>query len=274
MSARPPRPRWLALLLVGAALAAPAGAEPPPEGTCPALTAQPGAGVGEDAVLTRIPEGATVAHDSLLALRHLLPDEVWQLRHAFFHDGMRLEIGACHRRYPTADVLRAGDRAVRGKGEARRRREPARLRRRPALPAGDDRPAGARRRHALGLEPGEALPRRGPDGEVPAGRLPEPHGRRADLRGLVLPAAVARARRSRRHRLHDPRRRREPVDLRRPLRRARGRPLPRLAPDPLARGGDAVHEPGPDLRLRTHACGRSAARRRPGSTASSRRATA
>lgn len=96
------RARWLAPLLAGAALAAPAAGEPPPEGTCPALTAQPGAGAGEDAVLTRIPEGATVAHDSLLALRHLLPEEVWQLRHAFFHDGMRLEIGACHRRYPTA----------------------------------------------------------------------------------------------------------------------------------------------------------------------------
>jgi hypothetical protein len=103
MSVRTRRPHWLGFLLMGAALAAPADAEPPPEGSCPALTAQPGASVGEDAVLTRIPEGATVAYDSLLALRHLLPEEVWQLRHAFFHDGMRLEIGACHRRYPTAE---------------------------------------------------------------------------------------------------------------------------------------------------------------------------
>ena len=102
MSPRLLRMRWLAAWLASAALAAPAAAEPPPEGTCPALTATPGAGPGEDAVMMRLPEGATVEHASLLALRHLLPEEIWQLRHAFFHDGMRLEIGPCHRRYPTA----------------------------------------------------------------------------------------------------------------------------------------------------------------------------
>jgi hypothetical protein len=91
------------MLLAGAALAAPADGRPPPEGTCPALTAQPGAGVAEDATPMRLPEGVAVEHDALLALRHLLPEEVWQLRHAFFHDGMRMEIGACHRRYPTAE---------------------------------------------------------------------------------------------------------------------------------------------------------------------------
>jgi hypothetical protein len=101
MPPAPPGPRWLATLLAGAALASPAAAEPPPEGTCPALYAMPGASPGEDAALTRLPEGALVEHNALLALRHLLPEEVWQLRHAFFFDGMRLEIGACHRRYPT-----------------------------------------------------------------------------------------------------------------------------------------------------------------------------
>ncbi len=117
MSARCLRPRWLATLLASAALAAPAAAEPPPDGTCPALTAQPGAGPGEDAVLTRIPEGATVAHDSLLALRQLLPEEVWQLRHAFFHEGMRLEIGACHRRYPTAEFYAQATEQFAGKAK-------------------------------------------------------------------------------------------------------------------------------------------------------------
>ncbi len=102
MPSRHRRSLRFATLLASAALATPAAGVPPPEGTCPAITAQPGSGAGEDAVLTRIPEGATVAHDSLLALRHLLPEEIWQLRHAFFHDGMRLEIGPCHRRYPTA----------------------------------------------------------------------------------------------------------------------------------------------------------------------------
>ena len=117
MPSRYLRQRWLATLLAGAALSAPAGAEPPPEGTCPAITGQPGAGVGEDAVLTRIPEGATVAHDSLLALRQLLPEEVWQLRHAFFHEGMRLEIGACHRRYPTSDLYAQATEQFAGKAK-------------------------------------------------------------------------------------------------------------------------------------------------------------
>ena len=103
----PPGPRWLATLLAAAALASSAAGEPPPEGTCPALNAAPRAGVAEDASPTRIPEGALVEHASLLALRHLLPDEVWQLRHAFFHDGMQLVIGPCHRRYPTADFYAA-----------------------------------------------------------------------------------------------------------------------------------------------------------------------
>ena len=110
-----PGPRWLASLLAAAALASPAAGEPPPEGTCPALTAKPGDGVAEDAAPTRIPEGAVVAHDSLLALRHLLPEEVWQLRHAFFHDGMRLVIGPCHRRYPTADFYAAATEKFAGK---------------------------------------------------------------------------------------------------------------------------------------------------------------
>jgi hypothetical protein len=95
--------RWLLSCLAAGSIAAPALAAPPPEGRCPALNAEPGAGPAEDATPTRLPEGAVVPWASLLALRHLLPDEVWQLRHAFFHEGMRLEIGPCHRRYPTAD---------------------------------------------------------------------------------------------------------------------------------------------------------------------------
>ena len=111
----PPGPRWLATLLAGAALASPAAGAPPPEGTCPAISAQPGAGVAEDASPTRLPEGALLLHDDLLALRHLLPEEVWQLRHAFFYDGMRLEIGPCHRRYPTADFYAAATERFAGK---------------------------------------------------------------------------------------------------------------------------------------------------------------
>ena len=108
-------PRWLATLLAGAALAAPAAGAPPAEGTCPALNARPGGGVAEDAAPTRIPEGVRVGHDALIALRSLLPDEVWQLRHAFFFDGMQLEIGSCHRRYPTADFYAAATEKYSGK---------------------------------------------------------------------------------------------------------------------------------------------------------------
>ena len=107
--------RWLAMPLAAAALAAPAAGAPPPEGTCPALYGAPGASVAEDATITRLPEGALVEHNALLALRHLLPDEVWQLRHAFFFDGMRLEIGACHRVYPTADFYAAASEKFAGK---------------------------------------------------------------------------------------------------------------------------------------------------------------
>jgi hypothetical protein len=108
-------PRWLATLLAGAALAAPAAGAPPPEGTCPALNARPGGGVAEDATPTRMPEGVLVPHAALIALRHLLPEEIWQLRHAFFFDGMRLEIGACHRRYPTSDFYAAATEQFAGK---------------------------------------------------------------------------------------------------------------------------------------------------------------
>jgi hypothetical protein len=41
-----------------------------------------------------------VEFDGVPALRDLLPDEIWSNRHVFFYDGMRMEIGACHRRYP------------------------------------------------------------------------------------------------------------------------------------------------------------------------------
>jgi hypothetical protein len=38
--------------------------------------------------------------DRLLMLRRLLPSVVWQHREAFFFEGMQMEIGGCHRRYP------------------------------------------------------------------------------------------------------------------------------------------------------------------------------
>ena len=34
----------------------------------------------------------------------LLPAEVWRNREVFFHDGMRMEVGPCHRRYPVGEA--------------------------------------------------------------------------------------------------------------------------------------------------------------------------
>ncbi len=41
-----------------------------------------------------------LARADVLRLAPLLPPEVWRHRDLFFHDGMKLVIGACHRRYP------------------------------------------------------------------------------------------------------------------------------------------------------------------------------
>ena len=269
-------PRWLATLLAGAALASPAAAAgaPPPEGTCPALNARPGAGVAEDAAPTRMPEGALVGHDALLALRHLLPEEVWQLRHAFFFDGMRLEIGACHRRYPTADFYAAATEQFAGKArldaDGNLHGYVAGLPFPPATidPAAPD----AAARWAWNFE--KRYRGAGPDRPLPPDRLPEPHGRHPGLRGLVLLAPVARARRSRGERLHDSRRRREPLDRRRPLRPSRWTP----ATSPGTRSARPRRRRSTRIPTRPSStsprCGRCAARRPPGSTASSRPAIA
>jgi hypothetical protein len=50
----------------------------------------------------RLREGMVLRHGDVLALRALIPEEIWRTREVFFHEGMRMEIGACHRRYQTA----------------------------------------------------------------------------------------------------------------------------------------------------------------------------
>jgi hypothetical protein len=74
----------------------------PPEDDCPLLGGVPGGALGEDAVPTLLREGMMLHVSDLLMLRELLPDEVWRNRDQFFHDGMRMLIGPCHRRYPVA----------------------------------------------------------------------------------------------------------------------------------------------------------------------------
>jgi hypothetical protein len=93
-------PLCLAAALALAAGAAPAA--PPPEGQCPRLApaaGQPGS-VPEDALGSVLREGDVVRLGDLRRLEALLPPEVWAQREAFFFEGMRMEIGACHRRFP------------------------------------------------------------------------------------------------------------------------------------------------------------------------------
>ncbi|MEE8581067.1 MAG: DUF1329 domain-containing protein [Myxococcota bacterium] len=97
----PPEMRIPASLLLALLLAAlPSGAGPPEEGECPTVSAIPtGAPQGTDARPIALKEGMVLRQQDLLALQSLLPREIWQHREAFFYEGMRLEIGACHRRY-------------------------------------------------------------------------------------------------------------------------------------------------------------------------------
>ena len=96
----------VASLFTLSALAAPAVAKPPDEGECPSVTgasSQEGEPDLVDAVPVALAEGMLLDQDDLLVLRQLVPPKIWQHREVFFHEGMRMEIGPCHRRYPVAD---------------------------------------------------------------------------------------------------------------------------------------------------------------------------
>ncbi len=78
-------------------------AEPPTEGECPSVVGAPTPLEGKglvDAPPILLKEGMLIEADRLLMLRRLLPSVVWQHREAFFFEGMQMEIGGCHRRYP------------------------------------------------------------------------------------------------------------------------------------------------------------------------------
>ncbi len=92
------------LILAATVLAAPAwGLELPPEGRCPDFTGAPTTPGEVDAGTPLVKEGAVLRLNDLLQLKQLLPEEVWNYREAFLHEGMRMTIGFCHRRYPTAE---------------------------------------------------------------------------------------------------------------------------------------------------------------------------
>ena len=93
----------LAALLVGS----PSHSELPPEGRCPDFSGASGEGSFEDSGVPMLQEGGILGLRDLLALESLLPPEVWTYREAFFYEGMRMELGFCHRRYPTATFYAA-----------------------------------------------------------------------------------------------------------------------------------------------------------------------
>jgi hypothetical protein len=98
-------------------VAAVARADLPPEGRCPDASGGLGAGTGEDSGPPLVQQGGVLTLQDLLALRELLPEEVWTHREAFFYEGMRMEIGACHRRYPASAFYRRATQSF--AGEAR-----------------------------------------------------------------------------------------------------------------------------------------------------------
>ncbi len=96
-------------------LASPGRAVLPPEDQCPTLSGTPWSGPTRDAAAIRIREGMLLGYEDVLLLGKLLPVEVWRNRDVFFHDGMRLEIGPCHRRYPTPAFFTEATRRFAGK---------------------------------------------------------------------------------------------------------------------------------------------------------------
>ncbi|CAG1006357.1 hypothetical protein MYXO_03468 [Myxococcaceae bacterium] len=77
-----------------------ARAELPPEHVCPTLGTGTSEAPSEDARATLVAEGDRLGLTDLGRIRTLLPDEVWQHRGVFFFEGMWMQVGPCHRRYP------------------------------------------------------------------------------------------------------------------------------------------------------------------------------
>jgi hypothetical protein len=72
----------------------------PAENDCPTLSPAAKKGEESDAGAVQLHEGMILTADQLLLLQKLIPTEIWSHREIFFHEGMRLAIGPCHRRYP------------------------------------------------------------------------------------------------------------------------------------------------------------------------------
>jgi hypothetical protein len=79
----------------------------PPENECPTLSPEAKKGEESDAGPIQIHEGMILTADQMLLLKRLIPPEIWSHREIFFHEGMRLAIGPCHRRYPAPGFFEA-----------------------------------------------------------------------------------------------------------------------------------------------------------------------
>ncbi|MCZ6783505.1 MAG: DUF1329 domain-containing protein [Proteobacteria bacterium] len=66
----------------------------------------PAEGPPVDAIPLVLKEGMVLLKEDLMILRQLIPSELWRHREVFFHEGMRMVVGGCHRRYPTAGFYR------------------------------------------------------------------------------------------------------------------------------------------------------------------------
>lgn len=103
----------VSLVGFGDAAARAAATDLPREHACPAI-AGPSA---PDAAPVRLREGMVLARAEVLRLSQLLPAEVWRHRDVFFPDGMKMVIGACHRRYPPPRTYRAATDHFAGRAE-------------------------------------------------------------------------------------------------------------------------------------------------------------
>lgn len=107
----------LALLAIGTLASAANALEVPPEGQCPPYPVKPGEGSFRDDVAPPMfREGERIERDALPRVRDFLPEEVWARRDVFFHEGMSMQIGPCHRRYPTPPFF--DEATERGAGKA------------------------------------------------------------------------------------------------------------------------------------------------------------
>lgn len=106
--------RSIVFIVLGLLWATASAAAPPDEGDCPTLS--PGTPENApDATPFVVKPGMRIDHQGILALQTLLPQEVWRYRDVFFFEGMLMEIGPCHRRYPVADFYAEATQKYAGK---------------------------------------------------------------------------------------------------------------------------------------------------------------